>query len=247
MLLWPPILATWGPGGASRQHAHHALHLVLCLEGSLRVSTPEGGEVTAVGVLTAPDAAHAIDARGAEVLLLFIEPESEPGGRLRAALDGPLRLFESSERDQMLASLDRPLHPSGVARWVEGAFASLGSASTEPRPMHPRIQRVLRELRKRPPGEAALTTLAAVANLSPSRLMHAFTASVGIPLRPYLLWLKLQRAATAIVLGRPLAHAAAEAGFSDAAHMTRTFRSMLGLTPSELRGRSQLIQDPALG
>ena len=68
--------------------------------------------------------------------------------------------------------------------------------------------------------------------------MHAFTDSVGIPLRPYLQWLKLQRAAAAIAAGKPLAEAAHAAGFSDAAHMTRTFRKTLGTTPSALRPRA---------
>jgi AraC-like DNA-binding protein len=73
--------------------------------------------------------------------------------------------------------------------------------------------------------------------------MHAFTATVGIPLRPYLRWLKLERAGVAIAAGAPLGEAAHAAGFADAAHMTRTFRRMFGVTPSELRRRSQSVQD----
>jgi AraC-like DNA-binding protein len=73
-------------------------------------------------------------------------------------------------------------------------------------------------------------------------LMHAFTESVGLPLRPYLRWLRVQRAAAAIAAGQPLAQAAASAGFSDAAHMSRTFRDMFGLPPSALAERSQFMQ-----
>ncbi len=65
--------------------------------------------------------------------------------------------------------------------------------------------------------------------------MHAFTSSIGIPLRPYLGWLRLQRAAGAIVSNQPLADAAQAAGFADAAHMTRTFQRMFGIPPSALR------------
>ena len=69
--------------------------------------------------------------------------------------------------------------------------------------------------------------------------MHVFTESVGIPLRPYLLWLKLQRAATSIVNGVRLTEAAFEAGFADSAHMSRTFKRMFGMTPSALQRRSR--------
>jgi transcriptional regulator GlxA family with amidase domain len=65
--------------------------------------------------------------------------------------------------------------------------------------------------------------------------MHVFTSSIGIPLRPYLAWLRVQRAAVDIVSGSPLSDAAQAAGFSDAAHMSRTFRRMLGIPPSLLR------------
>ena len=59
--------------------------------------------------------------------------------------------------------------------------------------------------------------------------------SSWLPVRPYLAWLRLQRAAAAIVAGTPLATAALDAGFADAAHMSRTFRRMLGMAPSMLR------------
>jgi AraC-like DNA-binding protein len=106
--------------------------------------------------------------------------------------------------------------------------------------MHPLVRRLLTELRDDPlEHELALEQLAERVGLSPSRLMHVFTESVGIPIRPYLRWLRVQRAATAIVTGVPLATAAIEAGFSDAAHMSRTFKQMFGLTPSALQRRSR--------
>jgi methylphosphotriester-DNA--protein-cysteine methyltransferase len=44
------------------------------------------------------------------------------------------------------------------------------------------------------------------------------TKEVRIPLRPYLRWLKLERAASAIADGAMLSEAAYAAGFADAAH-----------------------------
>jgi AraC-like DNA-binding protein len=76
--------------------------------------------------------------------------------------------------------------------------------------------------------------LAGIAALSPSRFMHAFTESIGVPVRPYILWLRLQRAACDLMNGATVTNAAHRAGFSDAAHLTRTVRRMLGATPSDL-------------
>jgi AraC-like DNA-binding protein len=98
------------------------------------------------------------------------------------------------------------------------------------------VRRVLRLLQSsEPDSDRSLEALADAVGLSAGRLMHVFTESIGIPLRPYLAWLKLQRAAAAIVSGEPLSSAAAAAGFVDAGHMTRTFKRMFGVCPSELR------------
>jgi AraC-like DNA-binding protein len=71
--------------------------------------------------------------------------------------------------------------------------------------------------------------------------MHAFTESVGVPLRPYILWLRLQRAACDLIHGVTATEAAHTAGFSDAAHLTRTFRRMLGVTPTQLALGKRMI------
>jgi AraC-like DNA-binding protein len=72
--------------------------------------------------------------------------------------------------------------------------------------------------------------------------MHVFTESVGNPLRRYLLWLRVQRAAGAIVAGRSATDAAQIAGFADASHLTRTFRRTLGMTPRDLALRGPRMQ-----
>ena len=53
-------------------------------------------------------------------------------------------------------------------------------------------------------------------------------------MRPYILWLRLQRASYELMNGATATETAHIAGFSDAAHLTRTFRRMLGTTPKDL-------------
>src|SRR5262245_34706147 len=84
--------------------------------------------------------------------------------------------------------------------------------------LHPRVQRVLRYLRQHDleRRQMSLAWLARVAGLSPSRLMHVFTESVGVPLRPYLLSLRIERAVEALAAGHTVTEAAHVAGFADA-------------------------------
>ncbi len=237
--VWPPMLATRGPGSLSALHSHHALHFVLAIESELRVRTSASGRWSAAaGVLTAPDAPHAIDSRGAEVLLVFLDPESDAGATFRPVLEHPVRLLSDRERSALVRDVvPRTILSSGAEAWIHDAAGALGAPlPPSQRAMHPRVRRLLRLLRSSGVDDAtSLEVLARSVGLSPSRLMHVFTASVGIPLRPYLSWLRVQRAAIAIVNGNPIGDAAHSSGFADAAHMSRTFKRMLGVAPSLLR------------
>ncbi|MEV0829458.1 helix-turn-helix domain-containing protein [Nonomuraea rubra] len=83
-------------------------------------------------------------------------------------------------------------------------------------------------------GPVRLRAVAEAVHLSPSRLAHLFSAHVGIPLRPYVRWLRLQRAIGRVAAGESLTAAAHAAGFADGPHFTRAFRSTFGNAPSEL-------------
>ncbi len=236
------MLAILGEGSNSAGHAHHGLHLVLARAGRLRVRVGDANHETA-GVLTPPDLPHAIDSEGQTVLLVFIDPESSAGAALSKELVGEIRLVDDDERDALLGDLpERPTTPE-LDGWTRNLLVRLGVSSARPAKQHPKVRKLIALLRERPlDRDASLDSLAAEVGLSPSRLMHAFTESIGLPLRPYLRWLRVQRAAAAIASGMPLSRAAVEAGFSDAAHMSRTFKEMFGLPPSALVARSQFIQ-----
>jgi AraC-like DNA-binding protein len=228
-------------------HAHHCWHLIIGLDADVTVTTQRGGRPRRAGALiTAPDAPHAVDARGTRALILFVEPESDAGERLLAARGrGSVDLFRDADADRLRAVLS----PEGSALAdPEGAVARALSLGGEPVALppgrHPGVRRVLRYLRHAPPeADTSLAALAKVAALSPGRFMHAFTETVRIPLRPYLRWLKLERAGAALAAGASLGEAAYGAGFADAAHMSRTFVRMFGVSPSEVRRRSQSVQD----
>ncbi len=243
--LWPPILAIRAPGARSAAHSHHAMHVLVCLEGELRVRAGEGGRwLPAPGVVTAPDVTHSIDAAGREILLVFRDPESEAGAALRAIQSGPWRLVDERERAQLIAAGADPMAimREGGVDWTRRAASVLGAETSDRMraQVHPRVRSLIRHLRAASPGaDTSLATLAAAVRLSPGRLMHVFTESIGLPLRPYLQWLKLQRAAAAISAGVPLGVAAQVAGFADSAHMSRTFRRTLGVPPSALRPRAR--------
>ncbi len=132
------------------------------------------------------------------------------------------------------------LNQTRVERWVRQDLLNSGRRAT----IHPGVRRVLKYLRENlgRGRHLSLKALAGVSGVSASRLMHVFTESVGVPIRPYILWLRLQRACYELTDGANPTEAAQIAGLSDTAHQTRTFRRMLGTTPTELLNRNAMSQ-----
>lgn len=233
--LWPAAMIVWGPGDASSEHRHHSVQLILALTGSLRIrcSESETWQLCDAALIRA-DALHEVDACGASVLIAFVEPESPLGAALSVRIPAEIVHVPAVEAARWRGAICTDGSPSdmGVSRWLEADLLGGHPAPT----LHAGVRRVLRHIRNhlQEPDALSLHALAVVAGLSPSRLMHAFTASMGIALRPYLLWLRLQLACGELMRGASATDAAMLAGFADAAHLSRTCRRMLGTTPTAI-------------
>ena len=83
--------------------------------------------------------------------------------------------------------------------------------------------------------------MAALVHLSPTRFSHWFVEQTGLPLRSYAKWLRLTQALQHLAKGGLLTEAAHEAGFSDSAHFSRTFRALLGIDPSSALAEVDLL------
>ena len=241
---WPAALFLWGPGSWSDLHRHHCVQLVMTLNGALRFRRrPRERWTTCGAVLVRPDAWHEVNARGTDVVIAFVDAESELGAALarRTAADvAPILPATVAEWRTQLGEPDS-LTAARMEPWVTQTLLS----ERKPPSIDHRVKRVLRDLPNRL-ADAQVVSLNAVAasvGLSPSRFLHLFTTSVGVPLRPYVLWLRLQCGARELARGRSVADAAYAAGFSDAAHFTRTFRRMMGATPRQVLQRGFAARD----
>ena len=241
---WPAALFLWGAGSWTDLHRHHCVQLVLTFHGTLRFrERPDGRWTTCRAVLVTSDAWHEVDARGTQVLIAFVDSESDLGTSLAERTKSNVALIAPGTTSTWRAQLGDPtsLTAARVEPWVTQTLLR----DRRPPSLDHRVKRVLRALPKRlAEGEpVSLKIVAATVGLSPSRFLHVFTTSVGVPLRPYVLWLRLQCGARELARGTSVAAAAHAAGFSDAAHFTRTFRRMLGATPRQVLLRGFAARD----
>jgi AraC family transcriptional regulator len=228
-----------GPTHRTDLHAHHAVQLSFALEGDFLLCPSLDApwrRYRAAGV--ASDCPHQFDGCGNRIMMVYLDPESREA-RALAPLDGS-RIYvlptEPALRflPRLCVALQNP-SSDDLASAARELAAVLAGAETHPRAPDVRIERALDMLRASPQRRTTLSEAAAAVHLSPSRFAHLFTSETGLPLRRYILWLRLVQALREISTGATLTRAAYAAGFADSAHLTRTFRRMLGVAPSALR------------
>jgi AraC-like DNA-binding protein len=223
-------------------HAHYAIQVAFCSEPGIRFRPSESAEWTTYGAAIIPSRQpHAMDAtRGPLNAVLFVEPETREG---RSLAERYVRGGIAALPDGALAEVG----PALFAAWRErGSTAAVTAAARDvvrvlaggvvPSVVSDeRILRAVAYVRARLDAPLTLDEVAGEACLSPSRFRHLFVEETGMALRPYILWRRFIRAWELLMAGESISAAAHAAGFADAAHLTRTSRSMFGLPPSALQ------------
>jgi AraC-like DNA-binding protein len=93
------------------------------------------------------------------------------------------------------------------------------------------------------PSASGLLPLAELLDVSPYRLSRAFTNELGVSLTHYRNRVRVGQAMERLAAGeQSLAVLAADLGFADQAHLTRTVRTHLGRTPTAVRRLLQAQQ-----
>lgn len=243
----PRRLLYAGPLGETRPHAHHTFQLLVSFGEPVSLRDARGQGVTCQAAVTPPDAEHTIASASAAVILLHVNPDDAVGRQLRT-----LGIGADAEAWRRAGAplCSVPGVTAVPKRWADAervSHALLHALSADTRqaaPAHPAVKKLLRLLPELLEEDVRLSALAARVELSEGRLSHLFGEEVGLPLRPYILWLRLQRAAEHLQRGASLTQAAHAAGFTDSAHLSHAFRRTFGLSPSEIAGVVDWVLPP---
>ncbi|WP_219517923.1 helix-turn-helix transcriptional regulator [Nonomuraea ceibae] len=259
-LLRPGLLLYGGTVGTNEPHAHHAVQLIVAAE-PFTLADAHGERLTTRIAVVPPDTGHTLISGAHDALLAHLDPRSAPGRALLARSGAGARASTWSPPAALAGSGAqggrggaRPLmfaeppagHPrsaeaAGALRTVEACSGHSGAADAA---LHPAVEAAITVIPALlPAGPVRLRAVADAVHLSPSRLAHLFGAHVGIPLRPYVRWLRLRQAIDRVAAGETLTAAAHSAGFTDGPHFTRAFRRTFGNTPSELAAAIDWLPD----
>ncbi|MEV0612800.1 helix-turn-helix transcriptional regulator [Nonomuraea sp. NPDC050404] len=230
-LLRPGVLLYGGTIGTNQLHAHHAVHLIVSAE-PFTMADAHGRRVTTRTAVVPPDTGHTIIAGAHGALLAQLEPSGSAARSLLARSGAGAEAPTWSPPCEGRPAFAGVAEAGAALKVVEDWTGTRGAA--EPA-MHPAVERAIEVIPTLlAGGPVRLGVVADAVHLSPSRLAHLFSAQVGIPLRPYVRWRRIQHAITSVAAGESLTTAAHGAGFTDGAHFSRVFRRNFGAAPSTL-------------
>ena len=110
-----------------------------------------------------------------------------------------------------------------------------GKAGTE----HAAVRRVIDYLDSHFDEDLSIDTLAGIACLSPYHFIRTFSGQTGLTPHAWLMQLRARKAKELLGRGLPIADVAAQTGFADQSHLSRSFKRFLGYTPGQYRNSVQ--------
>jgi AraC-like DNA-binding protein len=242
------FLAVGRTDGVVPPHEHHAIQIVVTVDGDFGMRGKRGDWQLAPGFIVRPDVVHSFNANGALGAMLFVDPESAEGVWLKTPLREDITTISEARvamcRGELRKFLEQPMESLEIGALVRHCVQALSAGAPPSRRIDERVTKVLAAIRQADELRVSIEDAAALAFLSPSRFAHLFKQQVGLPFRRYMLWRKLTRAM--LVIGREgtIATAAHAADFADAAHLTRTFYQMFGIPPSVMM-RGEFFEIPS--
>jgi len=220
-------------------HRHFALQVSIALEGALKISHGEVMEAFS-SCLIQSNVPHQFSGAGYHLTIL-VNPVSSVGHYL-AGLAG-----EQEEMVDFTNAWSLELKQAGLA-YVNGALSGeelVAGIRQEFEKLKcrcagnnhfadERISKAINYLEQHAQATVPLETIAAVCFLSPSRFLHLFKEKTGISYRRMQLWNKTVQAFRLAATGQNLTQVAHACGFTDSAHLSRTFKETFGLSPKAL-------------
>ncbi|MDV6237165.1 AraC family transcriptional regulator [Leptospira ellisii] len=227
-------------------HEHYAATLALSLGKSISIET-ESGREKYKAALVGPNTFHRTVSPGVEMVALLVDPETYEYGSISGLVrPGEVKRLDESVFSPFAGRLRElyygNLNDLEAAELRSDLLRRVSPFDAPKKEVDERIKKIAHKIRTELPDSIRMKEIGKDFSISEDRLIRLFKENLGIPLRRYLLWVRILRAVRELQDGKNLTEAAHAAGFSDSAHFTRTFKENFGFTPSLFFGHLKSIE-----
>jgi AraC-like DNA-binding protein len=228
------------------EHAHHAIQIEIGPRKAFKIHHGQKAFACRFALIP-PDVSHKIDDCNEAQAIIYLEPESIMGQRLkqfqknRRIVELEFSILKPFIKD--LQRFSERIHDCGEAgRLVRSILEAISGEDFAFNELDERILMAIDICQTACEKKISTKVLAEKVGLSEGRLIHLFKDQVGVPIRRYLMWVRLTEALMHLSKGGSFTEAAHHAGFSDSAHLSRTYRKMYGNSLYNLVRKSQFVQ-----
>ncbi|AOP34529.1 transcriptional regulator [Leptospira tipperaryensis] len=227
-------------------HVHYAATLAITLEKNITIETELGKEEYRVA-LVGPNTYHRTISPGVEMIALLIDPETYEYGSISDFVKtGEVKRLEIAAFLPLMERLQYLYNGNLNNEEAWDLHLDLLQCVFPFRRLEKniddRIRRIAYKIRTELPDSIRMKEIGKDFSISEDRLIRLFKENLGIPLRRYLLWVRILSTVKLLKEGKNLTEAAHAAGFSDSAHFTRTFKENFGFVPSLFFGHLKSIE-----
>lgn len=212
-------------------HSHPTFEILLSKNGEIELETPHHRYQNIDFAIVAPNLPHQVKKTNGNIVVLMLECNSFFMQSFLSSFDIQLSegIFVKNQKgkkafiiDELIQSHQPSTTPIAADRRINKCVDYLNHSSSE--------------------YTKLITDLKSQTNLSNSRLSHLFKKELGISIKKYFVWSKLKRAFEKVIYeNKTMYEASLEVGFYDQAHLSRAFKQMLGMRPSDVYN-SRMIQ-----
>lgn len=243
LFMWRERVLYIGASFDFSMHKHHAVQICVGIHGLFDISFGKGDCHLVRAALIAPDVPHQINAIDNEIAFVYLEPESTDYGAMLNTNEDKCayKIWDTIDEEFASTFLNADTDEKTAASLLSRTLEMVGIKPVSRLDVDERIIRVLKRLDETKGAQCTSEDLESVACLSASRLQHLFKEQIGIPIRRYSLWKRIRYVLEQIIDGTRLVDAAMDAGFSDTAHFSRTFKEMFGVQPSSFMAAKGLV------
>ena len=220
---------------APKLHSHHVTEILIGNKKPVNLITENNTCYEENVLLVGPDVLHTATEIEKEMIIIVLDPELELSLKITSKYLGkkdvvPLPVKRDIEAINLY--FNDPTVENAVK--VYTSFINSLELTDTNIQKDSRIMEAVRYIRNLDVKKASTKEIAEHVGLSEGRLTHLFKEQVGIPIRRYLIWRRINDAIYALLKGKSLTYAAHEAEFADYAHLSRNFSNMFGYPISEI-------------
>lgn len=223
--------------GNPEMHSHSASHIIIGLEGEMRVSV-NGENAVCRGALLPSGTKHTVDGFGRPLLVFMFDITSSVSEQIT-----DFKILKSWETGRIISAWraweDGKAGADYETFWAE-VMAALGISEAGSRVSDERIIAAMRFVKDHWNDDLTVGDAAESVYLSEGRFSHLFKEETGIAFSGYLVMQKVFYAYLQIAEGASITEAALAAGFSTPSHFATVNKRMFGITARDLSGDYRL-------